>query len=166
MICRYEQYYVKPSKCQGQDKLENSYNRWTTIIWLLSSCYLLHSQNQPFQLLLSLQSVLLEGQSTILALLQAVQFGFLIEIVQCFIQCLCQHSYTENPQVYICPVWFVLLFILSSLPVHFVTLEAPGDCSHLRPVELALLQPQVKEAWKVPQERDVGVVGGSMLRPS
>lgn len=60
----------------------------------------------------------------------------------------------------------VLLFGLSALPVHFVKREAPGDCSHLRPGELALLHPQVKEAGKVPQEKDVGVVGGSVLRPS
>lgn len=62
--------------------------------------------------------------------------------------------------------WFVLLFGLSSLPVHFVTQEDPGDCSHLRPAEPALLQPQGKGALKVPQERDVGVVGGSVPPPS
>lgn len=51
---------------------------------------------------------------------------------------------------------------LSSLPGQ----EAPDDCSHLCPAELAPLQPQVMEAWKVPRESDVGVVGGSVLRPS
>lgn len=58
------------------------------------------------------------------------------------------------------------MFGLCSLPVYFGIQEAPDDCSRLRPAELALLRPQVKEAWKVPRERDVGVVGGSVLRPS
>lgn len=60
----------------------------------------------------------------------------------------------------------VLLSGLSALPVHFATQEARGDCSHLCLGELALLLPQEKEAGTVPQEKDVGVVDGSVLRPS
>lgn len=55
---------------------------------------------------------------------------------------------------------------LVSLPEHFVTQVAPDDCSCLRPAELALLQRQMKEAWRVPQGRGVDVVGGLVLRPS
>lgn len=66
-------------------------------------------------------------------------------------------SYVDKHKFVVC---------LVSLPEHFVPQVAPDDCSCLRPAEPALLQRQMKEAWRVPQGRGVDVAGGLVLRPS